>query len=77
MKDSFSNPKFKNPVFWTSLVALIFASAGVDFKTLTSWVLFGDAILSMLNNPVSVVAVIVAVVGVFNDNSTKGIDKLK
>ena len=37
MKNFLQNPKFKNPIFWTSLVAIIFASAGIDFNTLTSW----------------------------------------
>ena len=70
------NQKFKNPIFWTSLIAIMFASAGVEFSTLTSWQLLGESFLSILANPVSVVSVIVAVIGVFNDNSTKGIDKL-
>ena len=70
------NQKFKNPIFWLSLIAIMFASAGVEFNTLTSWRLLGESFLSILANPVSVVSVIVAVIGVFNDNSTKGIDKL-
>ena len=70
------NQKFKNPIFWLSLIAIMFASAGVEFSTLTSWKLLGESFLSILANPVSVVSVVVAVVGVFNDNSTKGIDKL-
>lgn len=77
MKEFLKNPKFRNPVFWTSLIAIIFASAGVDFNTLTSWKLLGEALLNVLNNPVAVTAVVVAVVGVFNDNGTKGIDSLR
>lgn len=77
MKDFFKNPKFKNPIFWTSLIAIIFASAGIDFNTLTSWQLLGEALLGILQNPVAIVAVIVGMVGIFNDNSTKGMDKLK
>lgn len=77
MKELFNNPKFKNPIFWTSLVAILFASAGVDFNTLTSWPLLAESLVAILLNPVSLMAVIVAMIGVFNDNSTKGIDKLK
>lgn len=77
MKDLFKNPKFRNPIFWTSLIAIMFASAGVDFNTLTSWRLLGEAFLGILQNPVAIVAVIVGMVGVFNDNSTKGMDKIK
>ena len=77
MKEFFANPKFRNPVFWTSLVAIIFGAAGVNFETLTSWPLLGAAVLGILNNPVAIMAVIVAVIGVFNNNDTKGLDPLK
>ena len=77
MKDFFNNSKFRNPYFWLSMFALIFSASGIEFNTLTSWQLLGDALLSMLNNPVAVVAVITAMLGIWNDNSTKGMDKLK
>jgi uncharacterized membrane protein len=75
MKQFLSNPKFKSGYFWVSLIALLFAAAGVDFNTLTSWQLLGDALLSIFNNPVSIVAVITCALGIFNDNSTCGLDK--
>lgn len=68
--------KLKNPYFWLSLVALIFAAAGIDFEQLTSWSLLGQALWSIVLNPVSVVAVITAFLGIWNDNSTKGLDGL-
>ena len=77
MKEFFNNAKFKNPYFWLSMFGLIFAAAGIDFNTLTSWQLLGEALLSILANPVSIVAIITAMLGVWNDNSTKGMDKLK
>ena len=46
------NQKFKNPIFWLSLIAIMFASAGVEFSTLTSWQLLGESFLSILANPV-------------------------
>ncbi|WP_338631700.1 phage holin [Clostridium baratii] len=51
----------------------MFSAAGVDFNTLTSWRLLGQAFLDILANPVAVVAVAAAVVGVFVDPSTKGL----
>ena len=69
--------KFKNPYFWLSTFALIFSASGVDFNQLTSWSLLVQALLGILNNPVSIVAVITAFLGIWNDNSTKGMDKLK
>ena len=77
MKEFFNNAKFKNPYFWLSMFGLIFAAAGIDFNTLTSWELLGAALMSILQNPVSIVAVITAMLGVWNDNSTKGKDKIK
>lgn len=70
------NNKFKSPYFWISVVALIFSASGIDFETLTSWILFKDAILSIIQNPVSVLAVSIALLGIWNDNSTQGIDNL-
>jgi hypothetical protein len=77
MKEFFSNPKLRNGYFWLSLVALIFSAAGIDFNALTDWNLFGHALLSIINNPVSVVAVITAMLGIWNNNSEPGLDKLK
>ena len=67
--------KLKNPYFWLSTFALIFSASGVDFNQLTSWVLLGEALLGILNNPVSIIAIITAFIGIWNDNSTKGLDK--
>ena len=77
MKEFLKNPKFKNPYLWLSLIALMFGAAGIDFNTLTSWELFGEAALSILRNPVAIVAVITVILGVWNDNSTSGMDKFK
>ena len=68
--------KLRNPWFWLGIISIIFASAGIDFDSLTSWDLFGKALLSILQNPVALMAVIGGVLGVFNDNSSQGLDKL-
>ena len=65
--------RVKNPYFWLGLGGVIFSAAGVDFKTLTSWNLLGNALLDILANPVAVVAVAAAVIGVVVDLSTKGL----
>ena len=78
MKDFLDkHPKLKNPYFWLSIVGLLFASAGIDFNTLVSWQLLGEALISILNNPVSVVAVLTALVGIWNNNDTPGLDSIK
>lgn len=68
--------KFKNPYFILGIIAIIFSSAGVDIGTLTNWKLFIEAILSILNNPFAILCVVVAILGVWNDNSSSGLDKL-
>ena len=78
MKQFFvEHPKLKNPYFYLSVIALIFSASGVDFNELTSWHLLGAALINILNNPVCVVAVITAFLGIWNDNSTKGLDGIK
>ena len=68
------NEKLKNPYFWLSVFALIFSAAGIDFETLTSWQLLAQAFMDILMNPVAIVAIITAFLGIWNDNSTKGLD---
>ena len=68
------NEKLKNPYFWLSVFALIFSASGIDFQTLTSWQLLVQALVDILMNPVAIVAVITAFLGIWNDNSTKGLD---
>ena len=72
-----AHPKLKNPYFYLSVVGLIFSASGVDFTQLTSWNLFWQALLGIMENPVCVVAVITALLGIWNDNSTKGLDGIK
>lgn len=69
------NNKFKNPYFWLSVFALIFSAAGIDFNQLTSWSLLIKAFVDILSNPVSIISIITAFLGIWNDNSTKGMDK--
>ena len=68
------NAKLKNPYFWLSVFALIFSASGIDFQTLTSWQLLAQALIDILMNPVAIVAIITAFLGIWNDNSTKGLD---
>lgn len=67
--------KLKNPYFWLSTFALVFSASGVDFNQLTSWGLLIQALMDIVNNPVAIVAVLTAFLGIWNDNSTKGLDK--
>ena len=72
-----SKQKLRNPVFWIGIFMTIIAAGGVNFETLTSWPLLVDALLSIINNPVAIIAVVLAVYAQWNDNSTKKLDKFK
>ena len=76
MRKFLTSSKFKNPYFWLSVLGLIFSASGVDFNELTSWQLLGEALMNISSNPVSIVSVITALIGIWNDNSTKGMDRL-
>lgn len=65
--------RFNNPYFWIGLVALIFASLGIDTASLTSWDILVDVMKDMLSNPFKIGCMIVAVIGYFNDPTTKGL----
>ena len=69
------NNTLRNPYFWLSTIAVVFSAGGIDFNTLTSWSLLFDAGKSILSNPVLIFAVVVALLGIWNDNSTPGLDK--
>lgn len=65
--------RFKHPMFWTGLIALFFATIGVDVTTLTSWPLLIGCLKDFIGNPFAIGCVIVAVIGYITDHTTKGI----
>lgn len=71
------NAKLKSPLFWVSMVSIILAAGGVDFEAMTSWKLLGEALLSILDNPVALVACVVAGYGVWMNNDVPLFKKSK
>ena len=72
--------KLKNPYFLLGIVAVIFSAANIEVATLTSWPLLATALLSIVNSPFTLLCVVLALLAMFNDNSTSGldgVDKLK
>lgn len=63
----------KNPWFWVGLVGVILSAMGVKPEMFTSWALVRDAIVGLVCNPFRLGTVIVAVLGVFIDYTTKGV----
>ena len=66
--------KLRNPYFLLGIVAVIFSAANIEIATLTSWSLLATALLSIVNSPFTLLCVIFALLAMFNDNSTSGLD---
>ena len=66
--------KKKNPYFILGILATIFTAANIDIATLSSWSLLAAALLSIVNNPFTLLCVVLALLAMFNDNSTSGLD---
>lgn len=69
--------RFKNPVFWTNIILAIIlpilAHLGMNWEDMTTWAALGGILLSAIQNPVIVVAVVVSVWNAVNDPTTAGI----
>ena len=64
--------RFKNIFFWLGIIGTIFSAAKIDIQTMTSWSLLIDALKNIIMNPIMLLSVVAAVVGVFVDTSTPG-----
>ena len=65
--------RVKNPWFWISLVGVILTAMGVSPEMLTSWEAVVNAFIELVRNPYMLGSVVVAVLGVFIDPTTKGV----
>lgn len=69
--------RFKNPVFWASLVMSIFGPIlvymGITVQDLTSWAVVGNALLMALQNPYVLGLVVVSVYNTLVDPTSTGI----
>lgn len=69
--------RVKNPVFWANIAASvilpILAFMGMRWEDMTTWPALGGVLLSAVQNPVIVVAVIVSVWNALNDPTTAGL----
>ena len=65
--------RIKNPWFWVALVGVILTAMGISPETFTSWGAVWDAIKALFMNPYLLGCVILSVLGVFIDPTTKGV----
>ena len=64
----------KNPWFWISLFGVILTAMGISPEMFTSWDAVANAFIELVKNPYMLGSVLVAVLGVFVDPTTKGIN---
>ena len=65
--------RIRNPRFWVSVASVAITAIGVDPQTFTSWQAVWEGVKSVLNNPVQLVTMALAVLGVFIDPTTSGL----
>lgn len=69
--------RMKNPVFWVQLIVVTLSVVGSAFSLqasdITSWSMLGELIVKTFSNPYVLWTIVVAVWGVLNDPTTKGI----
>ena len=65
--------RFKNPWFWVGVVSVAITAIGVDPQTFTSWAAVWEGIKAVLDTPVQLVTMALAVLSVFIDPTTSGI----
>lgn len=65
--------RFKNPWFWVGVVSVAITAIGVDPQTFTNWAAVWEGIKAVLDNPVQLVTMALAVLSVFIDPTTSGI----
>ena len=69
--------RLKNPTWWFQIIATIvltmLAGIGMNWEQMTTWSAIGDAIIMAIQNPVVVVAVLMAIFNSMTDPTTRGI----
>lgn len=73
--------RFRNPVFWINIILAIvlpiLAHLGMNWEEMTTWAKLGEVLMSAIQNPVIVVAVIWSVWNAVNDPTTEGLGDSK
>ncbi len=65
--------RMRNPWFWVGVVSAALTAIGVDPMSFTSWGAVAEGMLAVLNNPVQLVTLALAVLGIFVDPTTSGL----
>lgn len=60
--------------FWLAVFGAIIAASGIEPASLTTWAALGDAFIGIFANPFKLGGVILAVIGIFTDHTTAGLE---
>nr|DAW87649.1 MAG TPA: holin [Bacteriophage sp.] len=71
------NKRSRNVWFWIGLVGVVLTAMGINPEMLTSWGAVKDSLIALISNPYMIGCVVIAVVGVFVDPTTKGLKDKK
>lgn len=71
------NKRSRNVWFWIGLVGVVLTAMGINPEMLTSWGVVKDSLIALISNPYMIGCVVIAVVGVFVDPTTKGLKDKK
>lgn len=66
--------RMRNPWFWVSLLGVILTAMGVSPEMFTSWAAVAQAVKDLVSNPFMLGSVALAVLGVFIDPTTAGLN---
>lgn len=66
--------KLRNPVFWLGMLSVILLAANIDPQTLTTWAIVKESFWTIINNPYTLIMVLVACYSQFNDNGVAKLD---
>ena len=69
--------RIKNPYFWVAIGSALLMAMGISPEVLTSWGAVWNAIKELASNPYMLICAAMAITGVINDPTTKGVSDSK
>ena len=69
--------RIKNPYFWVAIGSALLMAMGISPEVLTSWGAVWNAIKELVSNPYMLICAAMAITGVINDPTTKGVSDSK
>ena len=69
--------RIKNPYFWVAIGSALLMAMGISPEVLTSWGAVWNAIKELASNPYMLICAVMAIIGVINDPTTKGVSDSK